>query len=93
MNDEKKNYGKVQNVYSIYDRVVEEYSYPFCSTNHNSAVRQFTTSISRSPEMGLNKRDYSLRYVAQFDMETGEMSAVEIEIVFEGEMFKKETEK
>ena len=58
-------------LYSIYDEVAEEYSYPFCASSDALATRQFKTTILRSQELQLNLKDYNLRYIGLFDMRSG----------------------
>lgn len=62
-------------LYSVYDRVAEEYSAPNMAKNDGTAFRQFMELMTKVPEY--SKEEYWLMKVGEFDSETGQLVAVD----------------
>lgn len=64
----------LQGLYTIYDRVAEEGSPPFCARTDGVAIRQFMQAIQQSP---FNKDDFLLYRLGSFNPVSLELEALD----------------
>lgn len=60
-----------QNIYSIYDRATMEFTAPFFTMSDEAAIRAVRGSLSSQSQLVLYPADYVLRFLGEFDSETG----------------------
>lgn len=81
-------------MFSIYDKVCEEYNPPFVSKNLKTAIRSIKESLKGQQSlMCMHPEDYLLVYLGCFDKNTGLITPKENDLVYEiSNIFVKEGE-
>lgn len=59
-------------MFSVYDRKVEAYTFPFTARSYGEAERMIeNTRKDRTTSLGMNPGDYVVYYLGEFDEDTG----------------------
>lgn len=79
----------IKRMYSVYDTVSEIFFAPMIEVNDASAIRSFERSIKVE---GVNKLDYELYYIAEFNDNNGEFEETVKRKIYSGFEMKLESE-
>lgn len=74
----------VYQMYSIYDKVAEQYGAPFCSLNDATATRSFNQQISANQLA--EPTDFELYCVACFNTDTAQLTNCSVRFVCKGRL-------
>lgn len=72
----------IYNLYSIYDKVAEQYGVPFASLNDATATRSFQFQVSQN-QMA-EPTDFELYQVAQFNTDNGQLTNCSVRFICKG---------
>lgn len=67
-------------IYCLRDDCAERFNDPFVANNDNVALRNMVFAFRR-PDMKPYARDFALYQIAEFDVETGEVSPVTLRLL------------
>lgn len=64
------------NMYTIFDTKAKSYMRPFCSRNHQTAIRETTYVVNDGQhELCIHAEDYGLFHLGTFDEQTGKIDS------------------
>ena len=74
-------------LFTIFDKKLEQYHQPFCLENENVALRQFQNMAKKESSIADNPEDYSLWHTSTFETTTGETETFEPKLLAKAHEF------